>query len=97
MNPYDARRPCDREKNGPRCYEEIGWIEKYMNKPKVKAAIGVSSQRQFSLCNDDVEKGFFLRGDSIQDTPALLPELVNNGIRLLIYAGVAGESHASTG
>jgi len=93
MNPYDARRPCDREKYGPRCYEEIGWVEKYMNNPNVKAAIGISPQRQFSLCNNDVEKGFLLRGDSIQDTPALLPELVNNGIRLLIYAGVAGEFH----
>ncbi|KIM59125.1 hypothetical protein SCLCIDRAFT_27552 [Scleroderma citrinum Foug A] len=89
MNPYDARRLCDREKNGLRCYEEIGWVEKYMNNPKVKTAIGVSTQRQFSLCNNDVEKGFQLRGDSLQDTPAILPELVNNGIRLLIYAGVA--------
>ena len=67
-----------------------------MNNPKVKTAIGVSTQRQFSLCNNDVEKGFQLRGDSLQDTPAILPELVNNDIRLLIYAGVAGESHTST-
>jgi len=94
MNPYDARRTCDREENGPRCYKQIGWIEKYMNNPMVKAAIGAAPQLQFSLCNSDVEHGFLARGDFIEDIPALLPELVNDGVRLLIYAGVAGEFYA---
>lgn len=33
LNPYDVRRPCDREgKDGPLCYPEMTWIETYMNK-----------------------------------------------------------------
>lgn len=71
----------------------MGWIEKYMNNPKVKEAIGVAPQRQFAACNSGVNQGFVMQGDSVQDTPALLPELVENGIRLLVYAGVAGKFH----
>lgn len=89
LNPYDARRVCDPEEDGPLCYKQLTWIEKYMNTPEVKAAIGVAPQLEFKACNMGVNQGFLLQGDSVRDTPALLPELVNNGIRLLVYAGVA--------
>ena len=93
MNPYDARRPCNPDEDGSLCYKQMDWIEKYMNNPKVKKAIGVAPQRQFAACNMGVNQGFVMQGDSMQDTPALLPELVDNGIRLLVYAGVAGKFH----
>ncbi|KAL4068599.1 Alpha/Beta hydrolase protein [Scleroderma yunnanense] len=89
LNPYDARRACNPDEDGPLCYKQMGWIETYMNDPKVKAALGVSPQRQFSSCNMGVNQGFLKQGDAVQDTPALIPELVENGIRFLIYAGVA--------
>lgn len=38
-----------------------------------------------------VERRSLMRGDFIEDIP---PELVNNGVHLLIYTGVAGEFYA---
>ena len=94
LNPYDARRQCNPDEDGQLCYKQMNWIEKYMNNPKVKEAIGVSPQREYAACNMGVNQGFVLQGDAVQDTPALLPELVNNGIKLLVYAGIAGKFHA---
>lgn len=89
LNPYDARVKCDREKDGPLCYRQMGWIETYLNDPEVKAALGVNPQRNFESCNMAVNQAFMLQGDSMHDTPLLLTDMVNDGVRLLIYAGNA--------
>ncbi|KAG6330315.1 hypothetical protein ID866_8775 [Astraeus odoratus] len=89
LNPYDARRTCDREEDGPLCYKQMSWIETYLNTPEIKAALGIAPQRQFTACNMAVNQAFLMQGDAVRNTAALLPELVNNGIRLLVYAGVA--------
>ncbi|KAF9239267.1 Alpha/Beta hydrolase protein [Melanogaster broomeanus] len=89
LNPYDARRACDPEEDGPLCYREIGWIETYLNDPAVKAALGVNPQQNFESCNMAVYEAFLLQGDSMHNTPLLLPEMVNDGVRLLVYAGNA--------
>ncbi|KAI6125159.1 Alpha/Beta hydrolase protein, partial [Pisolithus croceorrhizus] len=90
LNPYDVRLACDPEENGPLCYKQMSWVERYMNIPEVKAAIGVAPQRLFKACNMGVNLAFLRQGDSVWDMPALLPELINSGIRLLVYAGVTG-------
>ncbi|KAG6329898.1 hypothetical protein ID866_9192 [Astraeus odoratus] len=87
LNPYDARLSCDPNEDGELCYRELSWIETYMNKPSVKAVLGVSPYRVYKTCNTNVNLEFVLQGDSARNTPALLPELVNSGIRLLVYAG----------
>lgn len=92
LNPYDARRPCDPATDGPLCYQEMGWIETYLNQPDVKAALGVNPQRKFESCNMAINQAFLFQGDSMHNTPALLPPLINDGVRLLVYAGNAGES-----
>lgn len=89
LNPYDARIKCDREKDGPLCYRQMGWIETYMNDPEVKAALGVNPQRDFESCNMAVNQAFMLQGDSMHNTPLLLTDMINDGVRLLIYAGNA--------
>ncbi|KAG2138521.1 Alpha/Beta hydrolase protein [Suillus clintonianus] len=89
LNPYDARIKCDREKDGPLCYRQMGWIENYMNDPEVKAALGVNPQRKFESCNMAVNQAFMLQGDSMRNTPLLLTEMINDGVRLLVYAGNA--------
>ncbi|KAG1893874.1 uncharacterized protein F5891DRAFT_1281897 [Suillus fuscotomentosus] len=38
-----------------------------------------------------VNQAFMLQGDSMRSTPLLLTDMINDGIRLLIYAGNAGE------
>lgn len=63
-----------------------------MNDPEVKAALGVNPQRTFESCNMAVNQAFMLQGDSMRNTPLLLTDMINDGVRLLIYAGNAGEA-----
>ncbi len=61
-----------------------------MNNPKTKAALGAEPSRKFEACNTKVYESFFSQGDGMHNSAALLPELINDGIRLLVYAGDAG-------
>ncbi|KAH9051982.1 Alpha/Beta hydrolase protein [Lactarius vividus] len=91
LNVYDVRRKCDRSKDadGPLCYKEIGWTETWLNDPKTKAALGADSSRTYEACNMKVNAAFMYQGDGMHNSAALLPELINDGIRLLVYAGNA--------
>jgi len=89
LNPYDVRKKCDRSKDGDLCYRQMGWIETWMNDPKNKVALGVDPERTFTSCNMEVNQAFMLQGDGMHNSAALLPDLVNDGIRLLVYAGNA--------
>jgi hypothetical protein len=68
----------------------MGWVDTYLNQPSVKAELGVSPEREFTTCNMDVNQAFTFSGDW-SNSALLLPELVNGGVRLLVYAGNAGE------
>ena len=96
LNPYDIRRKCDRSEgaDGPLCYKQMGWVEAWMNNPANKAALGVNPDRPFANCNADVNRAFTMNGDGMHNSAALLPELVDAGIRLLVYAGNAGKLRA---
>jgi len=61
-----------------------------MNDPKNKAALGVKPDLTFASCNTNVNRDFMFQGDGMHNSALLLPELVNDGIRLLVYAGNAG-------
>jgi cathepsin A (carboxypeptidase C) len=89
-----VRKQCDPEKNGESCYKQMTWIDKWMNDPKVKVALGVDPTRTFTSCNKAVNLAFTLQGDSMHNSAVLLSDLIDDGIRLLIYAGNAGASHA---
>jgi cathepsin A (carboxypeptidase C) len=39
-----------------------------------------------------VNQAFLFQGDGMHNSALLLPELVNDGVRLLVYAGNAGTS-----
>jgi len=88
INPYDVRIQCNKQQNGDSCYAQTGWVESYLNQPSVKAELGVSPEREFTTCNLDVNKAFTMGGDW-SNSALLLPELVNGGVRLLVYAGNA--------
>ena len=88
-NIYDVRKDCDRSKDGQLCYKELQWIETLMNLPEVKKALGVNPALDFQSCNMEVNQAFALQGDGARNRAKLLPELVESGIRLLIYAGDA--------
>ena len=68
----------------------MGWVDSYLNQPSVKAELGVSPDREFATCNMEVNQAFTFGGDW-SNSALLLPELVNSGVRLLVYAGNAGE------
>ncbi|KAI0079536.1 serine carboxypeptidase [Panus rudis PR-1116 ss-1] len=89
VNPYDVRKKCDRSKDGDLCYKQMGWIETWMNDASNKKALGVPADRDFESCNMEVNQAFFGQGDGMRNSAALLPELVNEGVRLLVYAGDA--------
>ncbi|KAJ6508438.1 Alpha/Beta hydrolase protein [Mycena sanguinolenta] len=87
-NMYDVRMPCDREVDPPLCYAELDWVDEYMNIPEVKHALGVDQRApDFVSCNDDMNKNFLFHGDGMRNSKRLLTELVDEGIRLLVYAG----------
>ncbi|KAJ7608663.1 carboxypeptidase C [Roridomyces roridus] len=89
LNPYDVRRKCDRSKDGQLCYAEMDHIDVWMNEPKNKVALGVDPGLKFASCNMEVNQAFAFQGDGMHNSAALLTELVDGGIRLLIYAGNA--------
>ncbi|GJN87394.1 hypothetical protein Rhopal_000343-T1 [Rhodotorula paludigena] len=90
INPYDIRRTCDRNgEDGPLCYKQMQWIETYMNQPEVRKELGASPDRDFESCNMQINQAFQLNGDVAHNTAGLIPELLDAGIRFLIYAGSA--------
>ena len=88
-NPYDVRRTCDPRKDTSLCYREMGWIETWMNDDTNKAAVGAQPNVEFASCNMQVNQAFLMQGDGMHNSAPLLTDLVNDGIRLLIYAGNA--------
>ncbi|THH07889.1 hypothetical protein EW145_g3072 [Phellinidium pouzarii] len=86
-NPYDVRRTCDPAKDTTLCYREMGWIETWMSNNQ--KALGASPSVTFESCNMQINQAFLLQGDGMHNSALLLTELVNDGIRLLIYAGNA--------
>jgi len=89
LNPYDVRRKCDRATDGDLCYKQMSWIDTWMNTDSNKIALGVDPSREFASCNMDVNRAFLMQGDGMHNSAILLPELINDGLRLLVYAGNA--------
>ena len=60
-----------------------------MNNPKNKKALGVNPDLDFQSCNMEVNQAFFGQGDGMHNSAKLLPPLIEDGVRLLVYAGNA--------
>lgn len=90
LNVYDVRRTCDRRVDGPLCYKGLQWVETWMNDPAVKKELGVLPSLTFESCNMAVNQAFAAQADGIRNSALLLTDLVNEGMRLLVYAGNAG-------
>lgn len=58
-NVYDVRKDCGKN---PLCYDEIGNIEKFLNKRKVQRELG-AKQGDYKSCNFDVNRDFLMKGD----------------------------------
>jgi len=89
LNPYDVRKTCDRQRDGSLCYKQMEWIDTWMNDDANKKALGVDPSRSFESCNMQVNQAFLMQGDGMHNSAILLPDLINDGVRLLVYAGNA--------
>lgn len=88
LNPYDARMKCDLSSEES-CYVADTWISTFLNKPEVKKEVGVPDDLNFTSCSQDVQAGFMASGDPTRSSSILLPELIEDGLRVLIYVGDA--------
>jgi cathepsin A (carboxypeptidase C) len=73
------------------CYDELTAVSKYLNSTKTKQALGVDPDLEFQLTNTTVNTAFYKSGQAMHNSAALLPELVDSGIRLMAYAGDTGK------
>ncbi|GFP96057.1 serine carboxypeptidase-like 48 [Phtheirospermum japonicum] len=80
LNPYDIRKNC----RGYLCYNLSG-MESFLNQTSVKKALGVDEDIEFVSCSDYVFDAML--GDQMMNHAVYIPELLQDGIKLLVYAG----------
>ncbi|KAJ3214382.1 hypothetical protein HDU67_001715 [Dinochytrium kinnereticum] len=83
-NPYDIRQECD---GSLECYPIINDIDIFLNTPEIQEKIGVS--RQYTGCSNAVGINFMKTGDSAIAHDWMVAELLDAGVRALVYAGDA--------
>lgn len=83
LNPYDIRTEC----KGEMCYEEMGYIDQYLNLDFVKEAVGASNIEMFNSCDETVFRNFLFNGDGAKPFQQHVAELLEKNIPVLIYAG----------
>jgi len=76
---YDIRKPCV----GSLCYD-FSNLEKFLNKKSVRESLGVGDI-EFVSCSPSVYEAMLL--DWMRNLEAGIPELLENDIKVLIYAG----------
>ncbi|XP_072975078.1 serine carboxypeptidase-like isoform X1 [Typha angustifolia] len=79
INYYDIRRKCE----GSLCYD-FSNMEKFLNDKSVRKALGVGD-RKFVSCNPLVYEAMLT--DWMKNLEVGIPALVDDGIKLLVYAG----------
>ncbi|KEP50122.1 serine carboxypeptidase [Rhizoctonia solani 123E] len=88
LNPYDARMKCG-HKEDSECYDASRWIPMYLNRPEIRNELGGNPNVVFESCNTVVHRNFIKSGDVARNSAPLLPELIDDGVRMLIYVGDA--------
>ncbi|KAI7886234.1 peptidase S10, serine carboxypeptidase, partial [Lichtheimia hyalospora FSU 10163] len=83
-NPYDVRKDCV---GSNLCYDIIDSLETYLNRPDVMSAIGAQVQK-YDNCNDEMG-GQFGANDWMRPYVNEIAPLLEDGIRILVYAGDA--------
>jgi len=84
-NVYDISKMCLGDQL---CYLEIPVISDFLNSPDVRELLGVESPTNFSACSNPVGRAFGAYMDKfITPTQHYVAELLERGVRMLIYAG----------
>ncbi|CAN4120370.1 unnamed protein product [Withania somnifera] len=80
INYYDIRKTCE----GNLCYDFSG-MDTYLNDAQVKEALGVPIEIDFVSCSSSVYNA--MRTDWMKNLEVGIPQLLEDGLNLLIYAG----------
>jgi len=80
-NPYDMRIKCE---HGNLCYD-FSMIETWLNTAAVQADLGVKGK--WGSCNMAVNLLFQTAGDWMHNFHTKIPDMLHDGIQVLIYAG----------
>lgn len=89
-NPCDIRQACDFVESEIECVQTDG-VERLLNSPNVRAMVGVNEARvgPWTMCNMTVNTAFSESGDVARSVSSYVADLLDNGLRVLIYAGDA--------
>ncbi|KAF4031871.1 Serine carboxypeptidase [Phytophthora infestans] len=89
-NPYDIRMPCTKMDDPTKCYD-MSYVSKYLDSPNVRESLGVDSKRvgAWQECNMDVNMAFYMTADMAKPFHTYVADLLNDNLRVLIYAGDA--------
>jgi cathepsin A (carboxypeptidase C) len=79
MNVYDMRIKCEKP---PLCYD-FSAVESFLNSEETQKQLGVT--KKWESCNMAVNAA--MQGDYMRNYHTLLPPMLADGIRVLIYAG----------
>ncbi|KAJ3271943.1 hypothetical protein HDV01_006077 [Terramyces sp. JEL0728] len=84
LNDYDIRLPP-----GDTTFDDMGHdLNVWLNNPTIQAELGVNIKNRIG-CSDKVGHMFDLQGDEMHNLAKDIPTLLEDGIRILIYAGDA--------
>ncbi|KAI8872623.1 peptidase S10, serine carboxypeptidase [Ramicandelaber brevisporus] len=86
-NIYDVRQPCEADREDM-CYPIGLQIKAYLDRQDVREELGVESS-EFVACSESVGKKFVASGDVAKPTTKDVAYLLENGVRVLVYAGDA--------
>ena len=87
-NPYDISRDCEGNISETLCYPLTKHINTWLDRPDIRAKLGVADHiGNFSSCSPSVGAGFRLHQDRLHTSQAYVAELLERGVRVLIYAG----------
>ncbi|KAI9998970.1 hypothetical protein PInf_003634 [Phytophthora infestans] len=91
-NPYDIRQPCaTSDTDVIQCIsKDIELITPYLNSPNLRRFLHVDDRvGDWQMCNLDVNSAFAKSSDVMMSTSAFVGDLLDAGVRVLIYAGDA--------
>jgi carboxypeptidase C (cathepsin A) len=89
-NPYDIRKPCPTSDTDVLKCIANDFIAPYLNSPNLRKFLHVSERvGDWQMCNFAVNSAFANSFDVMLSTSSFVGELLDDGVRVLIYAGDA--------
>ncbi|KAI9311130.1 Alpha/Beta hydrolase protein [Dichotomocladium elegans] len=86
-SPYDIRKKCA-SVDDTLCDPRLGLLEKFLNQPALKSAVGSNKEIEYVNCNNRIGHMFRETGDWMRPYVHLIPSLLDqSNIKMLVYAG----------